>query len=224
MAVYPDGANIEFVGLVNDVRTAVLAGSYKRISTANCAQTYKDRYISAYRNVVAITNNNGSDPWNSRDWSIASINSDAYTIKTKNPVRVLQRPLGSEAISAGADASGTWMCNLRLTSEIGWRDPDHSLGCDNNERLVGNPDDWGRGYQIGAARIQYCLAEELQEKCGLYFHSGLMLVVLLANVVKLCCMGLAAERLLQGPKPLLTTGDAVESFISRPDPTKKGIV
>lgn len=68
--------------------------------------------------------------------------------------------------------------------------------------------------------FDYCLSERVDEKCQLYFNPPICLVVILCNVVKVICMFLT----IHGNKKriLLTIGDAISSFLSRPDITTQG--
>lgn len=68
--------------------------------------------------------------------------------------------------------------------------------------------------------FDYCLSERVDEKCQLYFSPPICLVVILCNVVKVTCMFLT----IHGNRKniFLTVGDAISSFLSRPDVTTQG--
>lgn len=68
--------------------------------------------------------------------------------------------------------------------------------------------------------FDYCLSERIDEKCQLYFSPPICLVVILCNVVKVICMFLTIHS--NKKRILLTVGDAISSFLSKPDITTQG--
>lgn len=71
--------------------------------------------------------------------------------------------------------------------------------------------------------IDYCLVQEIDEKCMLQFSLPLMLIIIVSNLIKLICMILVVLKLKGGSRPLLTVGDAIASFLDEPDPFTKNI-
>ncbi|KAL8992384.1 MAG: hypothetical protein Q9169_007142 [Polycauliona sp. 2 TL-2023] len=67
-----------------------------------------------------------------------------------------------------------------------------------------------------------CHAESVPESCTLNFNLSFALVVIACNIIKLVTMSLT---LRQHPDPpaLVTTGDAINSFLRRPDGTTSGL-
>ena len=70
------------------------------------------------------------------------------------------------------------------------------------------------------SRIQYCLTKCEEEHCKLQFSLAIMIVVITCNLLKTICMSKIAWK--QDREPLVTLGDAVASFLDRPDMTTKG--
>ncbi|KAJ5914828.1 hypothetical protein N7504_003711 [Penicillium tannophilum] len=68
-----------------------------------------------------------------------------------------------------------------------------------------------------------CLAYEGKTNCQLLFNPIIGVVISLATLVKVVAMFLAARIQRSRAPPLLTIGDAVASFLQRPDDTTKGI-
>ena len=68
--------------------------------------------------------------------------------------------------------------------------------------------------------VQYCLSQQVEEHCKLQFSLVIMLIVMICNLIKTICMGWIAWK--QDPEPLVTLGDAIVSFLDRPDITTKG--
>ncbi|RAK99587.1 uncharacterized protein BO80DRAFT_384743 [Aspergillus ibericus CBS 121593] len=65
--------------------------------------------------------------------------------------------------------------------------------------------------------VEYCLSLKTAEHCELQFSPAICLVVIACNVVKFLCMLLTAR--CDRKDIFLTVGDAMASFLSRPDPT-----
>ncbi|KAI0451961.1 hypothetical protein F5B21DRAFT_485209 [Xylaria acuta] len=70
--------------------------------------------------------------------------------------------------------------------------------------------------------VGYCLAERLEGQCGVGFSNLLFLIVTLCVLAK-TVMCVAVIVVLRNQRSLVTIGDAVESFISRPDPHTQGL-
>ena len=92
-----------------------------------------------------------------------------------------------------------------------------------------NPQDWSIDIPdneqlpppgINGTRIQYCLSQRVEEHCKLQFSLAIMIGVIICNLIKTICMSTIAWR--QDPEPLVTLGDAITSFLDRPDVTTKG--
>ena len=68
--------------------------------------------------------------------------------------------------------------------------------------------------------LQYCLSVPAEEHCKLQFSLAIMIVVIICNLIKTVCMSTIAWK--QDPEPLVTLGDAIASFLDRPDVTTRG--
>lgn len=69
-------------------------------------------------------------------------------------------------------------------------------------------------------QIEGCLSTEGDEHCELLFSPLICLVVILCNTAKVVCMFLTARD--NRKEILLTVGDAIASFLNRPDPHTAG--
>lgn len=72
----------------------------------------------------------------------------------------------------------------------------------------------------GNLSIDYCLSKRANENCKLQFSLTIMIVVIICNMVKTVCMAIISWK--QDPEPLVTLGDAIASFLDRPDVTTDG--
>lgn len=66
-------------------------------------------------------------------------------------------------------------------------------------------------------KADYCLAEHFDQRCSVNANLPIIIVVICCNAVKLAIMLMVAFR-LRG-RPLITMGDAIGSFLDRPDAT-----
>ena len=71
-----------------------------------------------------------------------------------------------------------------------------------------------------AVSIDYCLAQKVEEHCKLQFSLVIIVIVILCNLIKTICMGMTAWK--RDWQPLVTLGDALASFLERPDLTTEG--
>ncbi|KAJ6000823.1 hypothetical protein N7481_001232 [Penicillium waksmanii] len=71
--------------------------------------------------------------------------------------------------------------------------------------------------------IEECLVIRAEEHCQLLYSPPICLTIMLAAFAKIAAMFLAAHIGRSRSPPLLTVGDAVASFMEKPDPTTKGL-
>lgn len=71
--------------------------------------------------------------------------------------------------------------------------------------------------------IEECLVIRAEEHCQLLYSPPICLTIMLAAFAKIAAMFLAAHIGRSRSPPLLTVGDAVASFMERPDPSTKGL-
>lgn len=94
---------------------------------------------------------------------------------------------------------------------------DHSLpNCDAYlSKVVAVANDW-QPYNFD---VQYCLSEIVPERCSYSGNIPILAVVVGCNALKIVVMLFVALRLKDNP--LITIGDAIESFLNAPDPTTR---
>ncbi|OJD27458.1 hypothetical protein ACJ73_01148 [Blastomyces percursus] len=69
-------------------------------------------------------------------------------------------------------------------------------------------------------RIEGCLSEKIPESCQLRFSFPIAIIVLALNIVNVTCIFISAYD--SRDDVFLTIGDAISSFLSRPDPNSRG--
>jgi hypothetical protein len=115
------------------------------------------------------------------------------------------------------DMQNSWICGANTSdSKILTTLPIDFFDCQPDTALadVGN-------WFMASQRVRYCLSELVPERCKLQFSLHIMVVVIFCNVVKVVCLAMTGRRVKA--RTLATLGDAVESFLERPDAVTEGI-
>ena len=74
---------------------------------------------------------------------------------------------------------------------------------------------------FATAEILYCLSKEITDVCSLQLHTPSLIVVIVANILKIACF-MFILFCLPRLSPLITVGDAIASFLESPDLTTAG--
>lgn len=81
-----------------------------------------------------------------------------------------------------------------------------------SDELASDPSTWQPlGYQVEA-----CYSQRIQQRCSFSGNISILAVVIVCNAIKVVCMLFVAYG-LDLNTPLITVGDAVASYLSRPD-------
>ena len=140
---------------------------------------------------------------------IISTNSDLILISdcpdAGNSLVWYNQDLNSPMLGA---PSGSLLCDIGLclpTGNLGINISEHAVRSGNNSisRLA------------LVCSVDYCLSKRVREHCKLQFSLTIMIVVIVCNMMKAVCMAMISWK--QGPEPLVTLGDAIASFLDRPD-------
>ncbi|PYI34935.1 hypothetical protein BP00DRAFT_433261 [Aspergillus indologenus CBS 114.80] len=106
------------------------------------------------------------------------------------------------AVAKTAIANNTW-----TAQGLSWNLYSSAIGYENPDEFPQIP-------------ISHCMAKRAAQRCELLFSPSIALAVIVSNLVKIVCMFLAART--DRPGILLRVGDAVASFLNRPDLTTQG--
>jgi hypothetical protein len=113
------------------------------------------------------------------------------------------------------DASGSgeqysWICDERnMNNDTCLYDLANVKGDTKNWTIAGN------------ATVDHCLVERTEENCKLQVSLSMSLICFITIVFKVLVM--FAVALFVNETPLMTTGDAIESFMKDPDPYTQGM-
>ena len=167
--------------------------SFGRLENKECVKTYSTPALSAYADLLLMTN---------------------YSNAT-NSYLMSETGVCPTILGRSNDCSSNWMCSIPMENYCNMSD------------LNKHPQSWSMGvipaYESNEdipVSIDYCLAQKVEEHCKLQFSLAIMLIVILCNLVKTICIGMIAWK--RDWRPLVTLGDALASFLDRPDLTTEG--
>jgi hypothetical protein len=176
--------------------------SLVNLTNTECIHRYSSSpFISDLGNVVLVSHDhNTTNSWLIDSWNIPSAGGVAY--------RWICSP-------KHLDKHGNCDPSLELKDPYAWTPFDPPFNGGNENTKTGN------------ATVKYCLAERTNPSCHLGVSPPILAVVAVCNLIKLLaflctlCLGTNTP---DRTKPLVTTGDAIASFLQTPDPHTQGRV
>ena len=166
-----------------------------RLDNDQCVKSYQTNLMSDYKDVLLVT-----------DVSNAT-----------NAILGVIPQLVTEYTAEGSGCSGSFTCwpgsnkdskNWTFTLFPGTGFENQTSGLDQSDLDKQHPN-----IQVP---VRYCLAEPGSPACTISLSRVYLGVVLICNAIKLFCI--LSTLLLKGHQPLITIGDAIESFLVDPDP------
>ena len=208
------------IGSTEDTNASSLPQSFQsltqwdRLENDKCMQAYAQLFVSSHGNLLAISSTvEPSKP------PIAIIGSSMLP-DGLHYVNMTLTQYGSEnPIASNFTPPYIWICyNYQKDT------PKHYPGiwCDPKSMIQKKQDmNWTiSGYTNNEEyTIQYCLSQPVFERCKVQFGLPIMLTVVGCNLIKCICMVLTLW--WQRSPPLVTLGDAIESFLQEVDPSTK---
>lgn len=179
------------------------AKNWTYLNNQDCIQNYAHDFITKYRNVIAVVANETTAADDTLlALAVNELPKSGYLDATFDPF--------------------AWICNdTQTTNKTGVHDR-NSVGfvpCASQAReLEDMADTW---WKSGGYHISHCLAEAIHPDCHLHFSPHLMGPVILMNIIKCLVAFYVAFRMVD--TPLVTLGDAIQSFVKQPDPTTTGL-
>jgi hypothetical protein len=187
--------------LYHDVAAAMSAeakaGKLKRLDVPDCINTYAINFQTSHQNLVLVSND-------------TSGLSAAYYYNHSNDI-ISQAGIGCPPLAF------QWVCqqmdNTEVTSSVECLS---TTICSDVYHII-NPADW----RPFGSTVEYCLTEEVEQRCKLQLSPQLAGVVIIFNFIKLAALVYTLS-FVKG-NPLLTLGDAISSFLRRADHTTRGL-
>ncbi|EXJ94235.1 hypothetical protein A1O1_02628 [Capronia coronata CBS 617.96] len=182
---------------VSDIQSR--AKNFLALSNQDCIHAYAKDFVEDRRNVIVVVKN---PPAGQGSLFRVAANEFPPVITTKyDPF--------------------SWICdNAAVVNQTG--------ACCENEfgvvpcsKITPKLLDMAGQWSTGGFEVDHCLSEPVESQCHLHFSLILMSVVLGFNVLKVIAVGFVALRL--GEAPLVTAGDAIQSFLLNPDHTTEGM-
>jgi len=195
-----DGEFENELPVIFEMHAAAMNGSLVKFDVADCMAQYASVFVSKARNVLLVTNSPANYTYED---DVISFN-PGDTLSSQIPY--------------------SWICGETFNPEENgydvWDDSpyrSHRAVC-TLEAAIARASNWTVGDDAGT--IAYCLVQVTPEECSLRFSFPIMLIVIAANIVKLIVITLV---LVTHKTPtLVTVGDAIASFLERPDPYTAG--
>lgn len=201
--------------VLKDMHEKALSGRLERLSADDCISQYAQIIQSNHRNVLLVAANNNF-PGSDNNSFIAG--SDVYwTEKFESTDAESARTAAGAYDWVCGGLGGFTPCTRRLDQIKGadWRvgryyDPKKVPGFTNYKAAKFTPLNYP---------VEYCLAEKAMPRCKIQFEPTIAYVVTSLNFFKVVLMLYIA--LCINEEPLITMGDAVNSFLTENDPTTK---
>ena len=164
----------------------------KNLTAAECITTYSKPFISEYSNLALVTNVHNSSQSLLGLWVYHFRRVD-FTVP-----HIL---------------STTWPCGIFESTMVDKGD------CNLAKLAASNATHWSPFYMLdGPVNVTYCLAQRTQRACNISLTPIIVWIVLAANLSKVVCFCGTLILVRKSSKQLITTGDTVQSFLSKPDP------
>lgn len=173
--------------------------NFENLTVAKCIINYAKELVSDYNNVALVTNVHNSSNSLLGLWE--------YDIRSPSDQTLY--PLGLN-----------WPCNITQSMAVA------TVDCNLAKLAISNATYWNpfSGHPFNSypsvvdSSVGYCLAQSTHRTCRISLTPTIVWIVLAANLLKVVCFYGTLIVLRNSSNPLITTGDAVESFISKPDP------
>ena len=190
------------------------------LTPMNCLKVYDTPFVTNIAEVLVVTSESGGTnssasiifgPATNWAGSSGQYRAEFCVDNLRNPPKDVSpgSPKGPFVGTFIGNYVDGWACTDRLldcTDEV----CQSSVNQCTASSIAAEPGNWTmNGYQV-----KNCLARRTAEKCSVQFVVPILIVVIISNTCKAICM-VAALSLEE--RPLLTQGDAIDSFLSVPD-------
>ncbi|EXJ72124.1 uncharacterized protein A1O5_04628 [Cladophialophora psammophila CBS 110553] len=169
---------------------------WERLDNAACINAYATNFLSNRRNLILLSNNGTSNPNNS--------------VLTVQPY------------FSGGVRPFDWICtedpNIVNKVNVPFQSNGDPQPCETwVSKVAAIASEW----QPYSFDVQYCLSEVVPERCSYNGNIPIVAIVLTCNAIKIFGMLFVAFRLADNP--LITVGDAMESFLNENDKSTEGL-
>lgn len=195
--------NDQFAPLLNTLHEQYQNNQLKRYTAAQCLDKFTVPMQSAHGNVVLITNQTSSGN---------ALVDFAFQKPMEHDVFDVYHA-GIPTEDAGSSGEQyMWVCDQRK-----------AMGNDSClyeiDNIKGNTKNWT--VSAGNRTIDHCLVQETDEHCKLQVSLTMSIICIATITFKVLVMFVVA--IFVNETPLMTTGDAIETFMMDPDPYTQGM-
>lgn len=228
----------EIANTVRDISNSLQSSPEKwdNLNIQECINRYSEDLqppvLTEHRHVVMVISNMNETAEQTQGWTAAEVylnaTADAATLNAMSPLWLVAEFGKTDVVYASQLASdGPLGQQLSSFSNLAFNTDDFQDGM---IRVESAPT-YGGGDAILTSliqdryltmRIHYCRSESVTMPCNVDVNNELFGIICLFCFTKVA-LCLAALRLLRRRSPLITPGDAIESFIMQPDSTTKGM-
>lgn len=217
-------------------------GSYfERLNNSDCIRAYAQAILPSRRNLVLVVSNSPRDnpeirtvPYNIEVNSSMETFYQSCANSSGDPIRTPTMGLVSCSENSSLYAIDSYSNSLAPVVS-GYRYVWFSWICSQDDsypeyNIPGAicsdgawqsvRDDSSR-WSVNAYDVEYCISEVVEDQCRLNVAINLLIVVIVFNAVKVVVITLVIWKIRD--RPIVTVGDAAESFIRQPDITTKGM-
>ncbi|KAI5844703.1 hypothetical protein BZA05DRAFT_409130 [Tricharina praecox] len=173
-------------------------------------------------------------PWieflaHARNWTVISSREcfrdyDKTFVSGNRNVAVVLQGNSTEGLLNGFPVMETFTVERWLSDPVRFLSTDFMHPKESNKRMdvVRSGGEWRvRNLEGQVVPVKECRAEVVDESCKLQFSTLILAIVIVCSAVKVACITLILFE--RNFIPLVTIGDAIQSFLLKPDPNTTGI-
>ncbi|KIW28005.1 uncharacterized protein PV07_07697 [Cladophialophora immunda] len=206
-----------FANLSIQLRDAARRGDLDNLTATDCIRAYTKGFQSLYRNVLLVSDPVSGFDYEARDGLFWTDNVNYLNYDNATDVVPFVYARFYSDFTCGGSQPFDWVCSDNGTA---------TGVCDRvcDDPAVLSQALSNKTWTPFGADVSYCLAEPSEEQCSLQFSVSIAILVIVLNLVKLTVMALTVVFAFdKDDPPLLTMGDAVASFLDKPDDTSQAM-
>ena len=203
-----DNCTTRLVSYAQDFRKGIESGLFEKLEVEDCRKEYTQQYVSRRGDLLVIQKSTEYPDYNRL--VSQSYNQSCALAQWWDP-----------SINEFNDKPFPFMVDPHNVPSYDWQCPWPGIQYGCNATTLTNSIDAFDPWEPFGDPVEYCWSERLDEECTLTFNTPICIAVIAFNLIKASCMCLTL--LLTKSSALMTLGDAIESFMHRPDQHTAGM-
>jgi hypothetical protein len=192
----------------SDFSSEIAAGNFTRLSLSECRNVFDDLNAAGTKALMVLVKE-----LSVKDGGDLAVRFISYSGLPDSNIEDYLIVANSTSVTTKVDATLLYPSNGTSTTS----------GESQNITCILDSPSYDGGSIDGGFTIQDCVQVSAEEKCQLLYSPTICIVVSLCALAKVIAMFFAARISRSRSTPLLTLGDAVASFVTRPDSTTRGM-